>query len=88
MNIAQIFGTYSNDDLATAIALRHPKRSNIEGNDVGSIFNYLRSNPDYENNNYARLEELAAQNKYGNGIPEVQDALKEWEIDIDMATRE
>ncbi|KAF6232181.1 hypothetical protein HO173_009564 [Letharia columbiana] len=88
LSIAQAFSTeYSNDDLSKAIAFRYPdKCSTIRGSDVQSIFSYLEANPKCSRD-YARFKSMAARNKYGNGIREVQDALREWDVDIDMAKR-
>ena len=44
-------------------------------------------NKQTRNNGYAWWKKVAVQNKYGDGIPEIQDVLKEWEVDIDMASR-
>lgn len=88
LNIAQVFGDYSNDDISKAITLRYPHISSVLGaDDVGSILNYLKDNHESGNNDYARLKKVAAHNKYGNGIAEVQDTLKEWDVDISSAKR-
>lgn len=88
LNIAQIFGNYSDDDISKAITLRYPHISSVIGaDDVGSILNYLKDNHESGSNDYARLKKVAAHNKYGKGIPEVQDALKEWDVDINWAKR-
>ena len=86
LKIAQVFGDCSNDDISKAIARRRPDVcSTIGADDVKSILSSLKDNCVCGANNYAQLKELAAPKKYGNGSPEAQEALKEWDIDIDRA---
>ena len=64
LNIAQVFGDYSNDDISRAIARRRPDvGSTIGADDVKSILSPLKDNCECGNNNYAQLKELAAQKK-------------------------
>ena len=76
----------SYDDISKAIVRRRPDVcSTIGADDVKSILSSLKDNCECGTNNYAQLKELAAQKKYGNGSPEAQEALKEWDINIDRA---
>ena len=88
LNIAQVFGNYSNNDIPKAIALRHPDIClTVGADDVQKILDHLKDHDECGTKDYARLKKVAAQDKYGNGISEGQDALKDWDVDIDMAKR-
>lgn len=88
LNIAQLWTEHCKSDISKAIALRRPSTcSTIRGRDVEAIFRYLEDHPKWRKNHCERLRGMKAQDKHGDGFPEVQDALREWDFDIDMVKR-
>ena len=83
LTVFHVFRTeWSPDEISKAIAFAYPELPvDIGGNDVKAIFAYLEANSD----DYARFKAMAACDRYGDRIPEIQATFKDWDVWVGLA---